>query len=145
LDVSADELSARLEVSLEYGRKFGVGEVTDVEILIQESNATNATFTVSEAVAALEASVSDPDSRLRSKGFVQADSIQSISGVSVSVGDLELCSDGIQRESCPSDDDDDLVSGLIVLGLIFFVVVVLLVLRRQKQAETTSDVELDQI
>jgi hypothetical protein len=145
LDVSATELADRLEVTFEYSQEAGVGEITTVDIIIFDSNFTNATFSVAEAVTSIEAIVSDPDSRLRSKGYLQADSIQSISSGSVSAGDLELCADGIKRESCPSDDDDeDLTIGLIVLAAIFFVVVALL-LRRQKQEEKASDVELDRI
>jgi hypothetical protein len=133
LDVSVDELAARVIVELNN---------TLVDVLIFDSNATNATFTVSEAVAALEAIFSDSDSRLRSNGFVQADSIQSISSGSVSAGELVLCGDGIQRESCPSAaDDDGLAIGLGVAAAVCVVVVaVLLVLRLRQQRATASKV-----
>jgi hypothetical protein len=148
LDISADELTARLELDLVYSKQFSN---TTVDILIFDSNFTNATFTVSGAVAALEAIVSDPDSRLRSKGFVQADSIQSISGGSVSAGDLVLCADGILRESCPSssaDDglDDGQIAIIAIVGAIVLITLIVLLYSKKKQgarSDKFDDVELN--
>jgi hypothetical protein len=139
LDISVDELTARLELDLVYSKQFSN---TTVDITVLDSNFTNATFTVSEAVAALEAIFSDPDSRLRANGFVQADSIQSISSGSVSAGELVLCSDGIKRESCPVEDENllasDLGAGLGVAAAVCVVVVLALVVLRHRQQRATS-------
>jgi hypothetical protein len=154
LDISADELAARVIVDgLVYSKQF---RNSTGNILIFDSNATNATFTVREAVAALEAIVSDPDSRLRSKGFVQADSIQSISNASVPLGDLVLCADGIKRESCPSEvDEDSLLDSEVATGVVgaaavcvvVMVVVVLVfsVLRGRKQRTSSKGTHDDTI
>jgi hypothetical protein len=131
LDISVDELAARLEADLVYSKQFSN---TTVDIIVLDSNATNATFTVREVVAAIVSIVADPNSRLRSRGYVQADSIQSISGHYL------LCSDGTKRESCPSDDNDDddqdLAIGLGVAAAVCVVVqcgILLLVLRQHMQ------------
>jgi hypothetical protein len=122
--VDIDELASRVILDkLVYSQQFSN---TTVEIIIFDSNFANATFTVAEAVAALEAVFANPDSRMRSKGFVEADSIESISGASVPKADLVLCADGIKRESCPSGDNDkDLAFGVAMASCVVVVIVLL--------------------
>lgn len=68
------------------------------------------------------------------------------------VTDLELCPDGIRRESCPSGDDDDddgdFMIVLIILTPVFFTCCFVLLLCRQKREDkkkASDDVELDKI
>jgi hypothetical protein len=78
-----------------------------------------------------------------SSSSVSSFASSSSSSESVLAGDLELCADGIERESCPSDDDDD---GFLVLALclgvssflFILVVVVRQVFRRQEQQPAAS-------
>jgi hypothetical protein len=63
LDVSAaNNLADRLEVDLVFIRQLS--NTTVIIIIFFDSNFANATFSVSDSI------VSDPDSRLRSKGYV---------------------------------------------------------------------------
>jgi hypothetical protein len=156
LQTLRQEVTARLEFAYTNSKRYSN---TTVDVFVLYNNNTNATFTVAEGLAAIEFAVNDPDSRLRSKGFVEADSILSIGSASVAAGDLQLCADGIKRESCPSDDDDeDLAIGLgVAAGVCVLFVLLVLVLRQKKDeqeevnpkeaaaAALSAPVELDEV
>jgi hypothetical protein len=145
LQTSAKEVDARLEFDVTYSASYSN---TTVNVLVLYSSAKNATFTVAEGIAAIENAARDPNSRVRKEQWILADSLQSVSGGSVSASDLTLCADGVRRESCPDDDDDDedLIIGLgVAAGVCVLLVIFVLVLRQKNGGEGANTPEEDPV